>query len=128
MEEKKPIIDPSKVLDVKKDPSDMTRNDYEPEDDPEVTDDWTEEAARIRKKFLPYHRYIMIGGFTILIFLVVYLGYAYGGLKVCSDLDGLLDKDFKCHPNYKPDIYDPLKPILLNPNVTFDVNEKESPG
>ena len=54
------------------------------------------------KKQLPYNikRYIMIIGMLILIFLVVFLGVAYGGTKVCNDLDGLLDSEFKCHPNY----------------------------
>jgi len=53
---------------------------------------------------LPYNRkrYIMIIGFTILVMLVVYLGYAYGGLKVCSQLDGILDSNFTCHPYYNP--------------------------
>ncbi len=45
-------------------------------------------------------RYIMIVGFSILFILVVLLGVAYGGMKVCSDLDGVLDNKFKCHPDY----------------------------
>lgn len=68
--------------------------------DPDVSDDVAEELNRFRQKFMPYQRYIMIIGIIILIFLVVFLGYAYGGLKVCADLDGLLDKSFKCHPNF----------------------------
>lgn len=54
----------------------------------------------IRDRMDPYRRYIMIGGFIILITLVVYLGYALGGLRVCADLDGLLDSEFKCHPDF----------------------------
>jgi len=69
------------------------------DNDPEVTDSGWEELMRIRDKFMPYHRYIMIVGFTILIFLVIFLGFAYGGMKVCSELDGILDDKFKCHPN-----------------------------
>lgn len=70
--------------------------------DDEITDGIGEELEKFRQKFMPYQRYIMIVGIIILIFLVVFLGYAYGGLKVCSDLDGLLDSKFKCHPNYTP--------------------------
>lgn len=68
--------------------------------DPEVTDNIGEELDKFKRKLMPYHRYIMIIGIIVLILLVVFLGYAYGGLKVCADLDGLLDSKFKCHPNF----------------------------
>ena len=86
----------------------------------EIIDDWGQEADRIRRKFMPYQRHIMIYGLIILIFLVVFLGYAYGGLKVCSDLDGLLDSKFKCHPNYKPNVTNPNQPVL--PNIILNVS------
>ena len=93
---------------------------YNAKDDPEVTDDWPAEADRIRRKFMPYHRYIMIGGITILIFLVVFLGFAYGGMKVCSQLDGILDNKFKCHLDYSPEpVYDPRQSILAD--IVFDI-------
>ena len=74
--------------------------DIEPSDDPEVTDEIGEEVTRQLDKLLPYKRQIMITGFIILVLLVVFMGFALGGLKVCSDLDGLLDSEFKCHPSY----------------------------
>ncbi len=54
----------------------------------------------IRDKLAPYQRIIMIGGFVILIFLVVYLGYARGSLDVCNDLGGRLEVGWtiNCRP------------------------------
>lgn len=54
----------------------------------------------IRDKFAPYQRIIMIGGLIILIFLVVYLGYARGSLDVCNDLGGRLEVGWtiNCRP------------------------------
>ena len=54
----------------------------------------------IRDKLDPYQRIIMIGGFIILIFLVVYLGYARGSLDVCNDLGGRLEVGWtiNCRP------------------------------
>ena len=80
----------------------------EPIDDPEITDTAIEEINMRLDKLLPYKRQIMIAGFIILILLVVFLGFALGGLKVCSDLDGLLDDKFKCHPNYYNDTQSPI--------------------
>lgn len=74
------------------------------DDDEEIDRSW-KELQKFRDN-LPYNykRYTMIIGFTILVMIVVWLGYAYGGLKVCSQLDGVLDSDFICHPNYAPPI------------------------
>ena len=57
---------------------------------------------KIRDKLEPYKRYIMIGGFTMLILLVVYLGYARGSLDVCNDLGGRLEVgwDIHCQPGH----------------------------
>ena len=81
----------------------------EPTDQPEPTEDIdTAGLTNQLDKLLPYKREIMIVLFIILILLVVFLGYAFGGLRVCTDLDGLLDDKFKCHPNYfnqTPPIY-----------------------
>lgn len=104
-----------------KDSSDVSGPNYEPEQDPEIADNVSEEIERLRDKLMPYQRYIMIIGIIVLILLVVFLGYAYGGLKVCSELDGLLDKSFKCHPNYKPEpIYN--IPQTIVPNFTINVS------
>ena len=84
------------------DKSDLSRPNYSPEDDPEVQEDIEDKLNYIRDKFDPYQRQIMVVGIIILILLVVFLGVAYGGMRVCSDLDGLLDSKFKCHPNYNP--------------------------
>ena len=81
------------------DKSDLSRPNYSPNDD---KDDIEDHLNSIRDKFAPYQRQIMIVGTIILIMLVVFLGVAYGGMRVCSDLDGLLDNKFKCHPNYSP--------------------------
>ena len=85
-------------------------------------DDMGEDLSQIMDKMLPYKRSIMIIGIIIVIMLVVFLGYAYGGLKVCSDLDGLLDDKFKCHPNYEPPTRDNLTNVgqrFVLPNTTL---------
>ncbi len=61
---------------------------------------------RLRDKLMPWQKEIMIVGMLILIALVVFMGFAYGGMKVCSDLDGVLDDKFRCHPNYYNDTPD----------------------
>ena len=63
-------------------------------------DEASEKLNILRRKLMPWQKEIMITLFIILILLVVFLGYAYGGMKVCSDLDGILDDKFKCHPNF----------------------------
>jgi len=86
---------------------------------------------KLRDKLMPWHKQIMIGGIIILISLVVFLGYAYGGLVVCAELDGLLDADFKCHPYFFNETIafdaDGLEysypPIIVNP---IFVKENES--
>lgn len=89
-------------------------DDYDPNDDPDNTDTLTEELEKFRDKMMPYQKYIMITGIIILIMLVVFLGYAYGGLKVCSSLDGLLDNKFKCH-------------LGLQANVTYSTPQSFMP-
>lgn len=71
-------------------------------EDPDKTniDDDFKELNRLRAKFMPWQREIMIVGMILLIALVIFLGVAYGGMKVCADLDGILDDKFRCHPNY----------------------------
>lgn len=84
--------------------------------------DITEGMDKTMRFLMPYHRYIMIGGIIILIMLVVFLGFAYGGLKVCRDLDGLLDDRFQCHPNYKPQMIGSGRQpeiIILNTSPLF---------
>lgn len=108
----------------KRDLSDYTHPDYDSSEDPNVTDTIDEEVGRWLDKLLPYKRYIMIGGTVILIILVVFLGYALGGLKVCNDLDGILDSKFKCHPDFINEqrklagVNEYGLPILV-PNFTF---------
>ena len=91
--------------------SNISHPDYDPAKDPEVEPDWEDikdKLGFIRDKLDPYQRYIMIVGFTILIILVVYLGYARGALDICNDLGGRLEVDMmkvKCHPSqYTPQI------------------------
>ena len=71
-----------------------------PDKDDVSTEKFIEDMNRFRERMAPYQRYIMVIGFTVLIILVVFLGYAYGGARVCSELDGLLDSNFKCHPGF----------------------------
>ena len=88
------------------------------------------EFVRIRQSLMPYQKYIMIGGLIILIFLVVFLGYAYGGLKVCDDLDGLLDDKFKCHPGFFTEqgeldlVYINNSPYIFNDGVYNRVQDE----
>ena len=51
---------------------------------------------------VPIHKrkYVVLGCLTILIISVVVLGFAYGSARVCSQVDGVLDGSFVCHPNY----------------------------
>ena len=69
----------------------------------EQIDKEVEVIYRLRDKLMPYQKQVMIVGMLILIALVVFLGFAYGGMRVCSDLDGVLDDKFRCHPNYYND-------------------------
>ena len=98
--------------------SDISHPNYDPAKDPEVQPDTFIEWLVEWRNNLPYNkiRYIMIVGFTILIILVVFLGYARGALDVCNDLDGRLEINLlhiKCHPSqYNPttenqDVVDP---------------------
>lgn len=50
-------------------------------------------------KLMPYQRQVMIYGMILLIFLVVFLGYARGGLDVCNALGGRLEVSpgLTCH-------------------------------
>jgi len=118
MDKEQPVIDPAAVLtpEQDKETDSIIEKQQQDDKDKEVTDNWTDELIRWRTKLMPYQRYIMIGGITILIFLVVFLGYASGGLKVCNDLDGVLDNKFKCHPNFEPETNDPFQ---LSANMTF---------
>lgn len=78
------------------------QKEYDPTNDLDIEDDLSDALDNIRRKFDPYQRYIMIVGFTILVLLVVYMGYARGALDVCNDLDGRLEIDWgvniECHP------------------------------
>ena len=56
------------------------------------------ELERLRDKFMPWQREIMIVGMILLIALVVFLGFARGGLEVCNDVGGFFDWKLKCHP------------------------------
>ena len=65
-------------------------------------------------------RYIMIVGFSLLILLVVYLGYARGGLDICNSLGGRFEAgiEIKCHPGYSnnpPSCIDTLGRLLTLP-------------
>ena len=53
---------------------------------------------RLREKFMPYQREIMLTGMIILIALVVFLGFARGGLEVCNSVGGYFNWKLECHP------------------------------
>ena len=57
-----------------------------------------EPLDRLRDRLMPYQREIMLTGMIILIALVVFLGFARGGLEVCNDVGGYFDWKLKCHP------------------------------
>ncbi len=57
-----------------------------------------EPLEKLRDKFMPWEREIMLTGMIILIALVVFLGFARGGLEVCNDVGGYFDWKLKCHP------------------------------
>ena len=85
--------------------SNVSHPNYNPAEDPEVEPDVplvSHTLNKIRGRFMPYQRYIMIVGFIILVMLVVFLGYARGALDVCNDLDGRLEVGWKikCHPSH----------------------------
>ena len=88
--------------------SNISHPDYDPAKDPEVGADSVAEWLREWRDNLPYNqrRYVLIVGFTLLILLVVFLGYARGAWDVCSDLGGKMDGKLlhiECHPSqYNP--------------------------
>ncbi len=53
---------------------------------------------RLRDRLMPYQREIMLTGMFILIALVVFLGFARGGLEVCNSVGGHFDWKLKCRP------------------------------
>ena len=53
---------------------------------------------RLRDRLMPYQREIMLGGMILLITLVVFLGFARGGLEVCNSVGGHFDWKLKCRP------------------------------
>lgn len=78
----------------------------------EEHDDLWDRLVSIRDKCMPYQRYIMIVGFTMLILLVVWLGYVRGALDVCNDLGGRLEVGWKilCHPGQNIPIINSSEP------------------
>jgi len=72
---------------------------------------------------LPYNktRYIMIIGFIILVLLVVYVGYAYGGLKMCTQVGGILDSDYICQLEFtsQSSNKDNVGMPFIVPNITI---------
>ena len=80
---------------------------------------------RLRDKLMPYQKQVMIVGMLILIALVVFLGFAYGGMRVCSDLDGVLDDKFRCHPNYYNETknFDAAGQIFMVPRLEDIMND-----
>ena len=71
---------------------------------------------------LPYNktRYLMIVGFTMLVLLVVYLGYAYGGLKMCTQVGGILDSDYICQlKSTSQSLKDSVGQPFILPNITI---------
>ena len=47
---------------------------------------------------------ILPGLVLVFIGLVAYIGYGFGAMHVCKDLDGFLDSEFKCHLDYDPEV------------------------
>ena len=85
-------------------------SDSEQQAEDQEVEEALDQLYTLRERFMPYQRPIMIGGMIILIALVVFLGFAYGGMKVCSQLDGVLDSGFKCHPNYYDNLTNQIQP------------------
>lgn len=100
--------------------SDISNPNYNPAEDPEVTDNIGKEFDRTMGKMMPYKRLIMIVLSIVLIMLVVFLGFAYGGLKVCNQVGGFLAEGFTCHLNYTSNIPNPT-PYYNNP-VQLNIN------
>lgn len=111
-------MDPTQVFDAKE--LDIDDEGYDSANDPDVTDTYGEELIRWRDKLMSYQRYIMIVGFTILIILVVFLGYARGALDVCNDLGGRLEINWmmpKCHPDYYKQNIDSVEQSIIIQNI-----------
>ena len=102
----------------------ISHPDYNPTKDPDVQPDTITEAITEWKNELPYNtrRYIMIVGFTILIILVVYLGYARGALDVCNDLEGRLEVGWKieCLPSQYTQQDSPVVEDMIIPFKNVD--------
>ncbi len=95
-------------------------NQKEPEDE-----ELLNALDKIRDKFDPYQRYIMIVGIIIMVMLVVFLGYARGALDVCNSLDGRLEIDWgvECHPRQSIPAIDAQDPRLNILQLIFNQNE-----
>ena len=49
---------------------------------------------------IPYARPIIYCCVILLVFILLFIGFAAGGYKVCSQGAGFLDNKFHCHPGY----------------------------
>jgi len=93
------------------------------EDEDEDMAGFTDAMLKFREE-LPYNkrRYIMIIGFSILVLLVVYLGYAYGGLKMCTQVGGILDNTYTCQLGFASpsNNFDKVGQRFIVPNVIIN--------
>ena len=82
----------------------------------------------LKEKLMPWQREIMIVGMIILIALVVFLGFARGGLEVCNDVGGYFDWKLKCHPQLfnwtsgTSTCYDDVGQRFIIPNIDLSTN------
>ncbi len=87
-----------------------------------------EPLDRLRDRLMPYQREIMLTGMIILIALVVFLGFARGGLEVCNSVGGYFDWKLKCHPFNITELqiidscYDDVGQRFIIPNIDLSTN------
>ena len=75
----------------------MTEPQQKDSEEPNI-DDSFKRLFELRDRLMPYQREIMLTGMFILIALVVFLGFARGGLEVCNSVGGHFDWKLKCRP------------------------------
>ncbi len=77
-------------------PSKMTEPEQIDYEEPDI--EGPKRLFELRDRLMPYQREIMLTGMIILIALVVFLGFARGGLEVCNSVGGYFNWKLECHP------------------------------
>ena len=59
-----------------------------------------EMSNSLRDKLMPYQRPILYIGISLLLLLLLFIGFSIGAYSICRQADGFLDDKFYCHVDY----------------------------